>query len=424
MSEGTGGGQRSSFFFSGAVGNQKQIQIFSMDPELDRRTALARAIELWRERPGFLPLHFLPHHDCLRDSCEVVEVPYAAKREGDLVMVRLFPPPERVDGRIDRPVPLYGCPTTRGVHPCGPDACEYASSELTCPLTGLELGQDRKHAYWTPYRSENWGAWKWDVRNLRRVERLPQMLERAALRDGSLGDAMRSASFALASARRRARIANKSEAFDVAFLVCAIVLSDERFAEALRHNREQRAKREAQALRVAVHMQQRRRIVSASGISKSLASGSVALPVLVRDDRAQLEQTMGYAHRCIALWFVLCARVDASIREMSFRDFCVAALNLFGKGHVVVNPRNGLGEVFARQDTLLSAFPVNGWSEKKIYADVDAGKITGIVGRAEARLVSLVNECVAKKKGNTAYLRFAEMRYDELDEAAFRGLKR
>lgn len=397
-----------------------------MSVEEARATALAHAVEMWRARPDFRPLAFLPHHDCRRDECAMIEIPYVAKREGDSILVALSAPAAPIESAIGGLTPLYGCPATNAVHPCGELACEYGRDELTCPLTGVELGQRRRDAKWAPYKSENslGKVWRLDVRARRAADSRVGAVERLEAGDGSLATELDSAPSMLVAARRRARSSTKSDAFDIAFAICAIVLSKARFADALRRNRAQRANRLAQAMRAAQRLQQRQVIVSARGIAKAIPCAPEPVPVLLLDDETRLQRVIGYAHMCVALWHVLYSRIDASVRDMGFRDFCVAALSLFSRGHVVVNARSGLGRVFASQDMLLSVFAVNGWAEREIYSDVVHSKIAGITGRSSARLVGMINESVARDKANTAYLAYEGMPYAEIGEGAFQRLKR
>lgn len=391
----------------------------------ERQDALARAIALWRARPDFHPTRFSPCHDCRRDGCDAVAIPYAVERASDAIFVCIFPP-AGMKSALDQLTPLYGCPTTRSVHPCGPDACEYGRDQRVCPLSGMDLGVERRYGYWTPYLNENGFSktWKLDVRNRAARVGALDICARMGVKDESLEREIESAPDMLVVARRRSRISRKSDAFDIAFAMCAILFSNARFADALRQNRARAANRCAQAMRVAQRLHLQRDVISAEAIAKVMSPPQDSLPVLLVDAGTRVELAARYAHKCVALWHILYTHVDEHIREMSFRDFCIAALGLFANGHSVINARSGLEHVFARKDMLLKAFAINEWVERKVYSDVATQKISGITGRAIARLTRIVNGCISARSINPAYLNYEEVGYQDIGEEAFRRFKR
>jgi hypothetical protein len=394
-----------------------------MSVESHRTLAADHASDLWRWRPGFVRSLCYFDHDCVIEKCEMMPIEYQAMVKGDRVFVRLGTSDEACEGLIDRLTPLYGCAKTGQVHACG-DRCDRPRDEVVCTLSGLTFGEIRRHGWWNEHPRDGSNDWRLDVRRMRvGVPRL-DIRERLAVDRETVLREMWKASELIEWARARARLADKSEAFNVAFAVCLSALSDERFVQAIRVNHERRNKTFDQAKRAATHLVQRRKPLIADAIMCAMPAYFEPTPVLVQSREQMLDHVIRYADHCLAFWHLIFVHADPTVRDMSFRDFCAASLSLFGKGHNVPNFSTARNNWVIQPDRILSAFPVNRWIERQIYKGMPDTKISSIMRRAESRVKEIVDEFVARRDKNASYLRYFDLAYDEIGTQAFVGIKR
>lgn len=394
-----------------------------MATDVERELAAARATDLWRWRPEFVPQYCYYNHDCVEEKCEMICVQYMAAMHLGRVYVSLGPSRPGVEGEISRLTPLYGCPKTGRVHACG-ERCDRGEFETVCVLSGITLGEMRRDAWWREYPTEGSKNWKLNVRNVRVGSANADVRERLSMDRESFGRELTRMGDMIEFSRKRARLAGKAEAFDLAFAICMTVLSDERFAEAIRCNREHHRKIYEQAKRVATHLVQRRLPVDACTIMQALPAKSESAPVLIQSRSQQIEYVTRYAEHCLAFWHLIYTHADAGIRDMSFRDFCAASVSLFSKGHNVPNWRTGRNDWVVLPDRILNAFPINRWIERKIYDKTEDTKISSVMRRSEIRIKKAINDFVARRDKDSAYLRYADVPYASLGEEAFLNIKR
>lgn len=387
--------------------------------DTDRTIAAARASELWRWRPGYAPSCHFVYHTCEARACDIVAVEYSAVLRSGKVFVSLGRAPLDTVDLFDRLVPVFGCTKTGQVHACGDD-CDRR--ELTCPVSGVRFGEETRDGWWSEYAREGKDNWKMKVFGEFRGIRIEpvNMRERLSLD----GDQTYLATAMLEQSRRRARFSKKSEAFDVAFAISAIVLSDERFEDDLRRHRDLRTRLLEQAKRATTHMTQQRIAVSTSAIMQALPSNPESTPILIQNHKQTRDLIVCYAERCIALWHLIYTLADPQIAEMSFRDFCTAALSFFEKGYNIPSWRSGHDVWVVPRDPVLNVFPLNKWCERKIYSEIDEAKISGIMRRAESRVKYAIDGYITTQDEGAVYMRVVSSPYDSIPEGAFGNVKR
>lgn len=390
--------------------------------DVERRRAAERAAQLWRQLPGSRPKCHYMNHRCAEQKCAMIEIGYAAAYLDGRVLVTLSRADPSTPGLIDQLPPIFGCPISGQVHACG-EECDRRAYEITCAISGLAFEEEQHDGWWAPYEREGRRDWKMNVFG-RGANAVPPVgvRDRIALDSGA---GVRFPLDLIEATRKRARLRGKSEAFDVAFAIASIVLSDERFEDAIRRLRQRRAKMFETAKRAASHAMQRSEPVNASALLDALPVAIEPVPVLVLSRARVRREIVRYAENCVALWHLMIAHADAGLRDMSFRDFCASAMNLFGKGHNVPSWRTGRDAWVVRRDPLLNAFPPNAWVERKIYSEVrDSKKISGIMRRAEGRIKEALDAHVSSRDADAAYLRYADLDYDAVPEASFVDVKR
>ena len=383
----------------------------------ERRIAVDGASRMWRSdnRPA---CHYM-FHNCERKTCDMIEIEYAAIVRFGEVMVSLTKPASEMPDAIKRLFPLYGCTKTGQTHACG-DGCDQ--QDLTCSISGIRFREEMRDGWWSEYPRESRNTWKLKVFG----QRTHLMIEPLNIREklSLSGDQTYLATAMLEQSRRRARLSNKSGAFDVAYSIAAVVFSDERFEDTIRRYNEQRANMVEQAKRAATHMMHSRVPVNTANLMQALTPHPEAHPVLIQSKEQTRTLIVRYAEHCIALWHLVRECVNPGIADMSFRDFCTAAMNLFGKGHNVPDWRWGRDTWVVHEDPVLSAFPLNKWAEKKIYSEMKDTKISGVVRRAEARLKEVLDHYVASRDQSAAYIDYKNTPYDAVPEGSFVDIKR
>lgn len=385
--------------------------------------AARAAASMWAPRPGFVPPCDFSLHSCASAGCEMVPVEYSATSEGGegVARVRLGP---RGEGCAAGLIPIWGCPQTGRVHFCGEGCESRATRAAECPLSGLAFEGELCYGPWRPPAgAEKRDAWKLNPWTKRRGSG-PR--NDVAENLGLLGAGESLRLRGVEEARRGASLAGKAQAFDVAFAVAATLLSDERFARALRDRADLERKLEDAAKRAATHLRQRRRAVDAASLVAALPPRGTCPrhPVLTESHEWILREVVACARHSMALWHLACELVDPSLREMSFRDFCVASLALFAVGHNVPDEVTGEDCWIVRPNPVVCAYPVDDWSRRQMYPGTPPTKITAVMRRAEARVKAAIGLYVSRRRASPAYLNYRDLGYDALPESSFVGARR
>jgi len=407
------------------------MQVWWGDEE--RILAAKKAAHLWRWRPGFFPVCHFMFHSCVDEKCPLVKVQYMTKiadvgrKEVFVCLLHHHHHHSSASTKKDvlfPLIPVYGCERTGDVHICGIE-CEYRTHKNTCPLSGIYFGEKIDDGRWyAPYDHSSVHQWKQTLQE--KKERFPpanDMREILQQTDDMMiiFSAVRNE---IEPSKRRDGINSKRAAFNLSFALVATVLSDNRFIQVLNSNRECRQKLEDQARRAVAHMIQQRHLVDTETILMALPDHVESTPILIQNDKERLSRIIKCAEQCVALWHVIWTYVDKAVNDISFRDFCVAAINLFSCGHNVPNRLTMHDSWVIIVDPVLKAFPIDHWVKRQIYWDRQGTKITATIRRSEEGLRKMIDDYVVRRGLDPAYLRYTNVPYDSLPEHAFTNIKR
>ena len=390
--------------------------------DVERLQAAHIAIDLWKNNElTNVPLCRFISHSCSRSKCNIVEIKYDVvfASKGKPLSVSLGSPPPSNSKSIEQLVPLYACMKSGQIHICGNECKE---NQIVCSISGLYFGEEIRDAWWAPYAREGQNNWKMNVFAKGRATRIdnPHIRKKLSLNY----DQVYSASDILEQSRKRANIRTKDCAFDIAFAIVSTVLSDDRFEEALHRRNEQTAKFLDLARRTATHVKHRRELVNTGDLMLSLPATIQSNPVLIMSQRETRDMIVCYAERCLSTWHLLYSLASKKISDMSFRDFCVAAISLFGKGYNAPDWSSGKDVWIVPCDPILNVFPMDRWIERIIYSDMNDTKISCITRRAEKMLMKIVNMYVKERDSHGNYFRYEELPYESIPEDSFVSAKR
>jgi len=399
--------------------------------DINKIQAAKFAGELWRWRSDFELKYYHPNHDCAlmsktSNQCEIVEIKYEAFiiPENNNIFVQIINNDNNKyinnnnnKKKIINLIPIFGCLYSGNVHLCK-SQCDQGDS-LTCPISGIEKGIHIVNSWVLNDGRPINHAWKLNPFQFNNKFRATETLD---IRDQIESDKYNTFQDINLIQRTRIRpwLNGKPACFDVAFSIAVIILNRKRFIQDIVNNREKFKKMIGLSKKIILRNQssQNRNIINidATSILNELPEMKY-LPIFLYGNQVYQKILIRIADHCVALWYLIRENIHKNeLNKMSFRDFCVAAIKLFSRGHNLPhsNILTGLDQWIIERDFILHQFPINQWVQKKIYYNRSEEKIIGIIRRAETRLIQVINHYILDCCGSPTDLRYMDLLYESI----------
>lgn len=330
-----------------------------------------RALAKWKKytehvwRPDFHNFH-----DCSRidSGCSPIRLLFAVDDKDEIRPLRPEEHEEDYGGKQGRPV--FVCAQTARMHFCGQGcnavATDNNEGEAICKITGVALGPQIRHLFWTPQnRPGKDDSWKWTYHSdyQRRLQASIEMHETAAITD--------SVASVVDEARQLNRVRGadpKSTCRAQFHLLVSVYFSREKAAaDAAAARREIRALVSAVDSYVTLKRSRRMGIdmrevhdLRMHHVARSRARCAIHF---TKEDAIAL--TRKYTTKLMALWHVL-AHFGGLFESKKIRTnkstFVVAAFEIFRDGVTTDD-----GQAVVTRDEFLSVYPSCAWVSEKLF---------------------------------------------------------